>query len=967
MGQTSFNDDGLKLTFTVIDETNHYVEVKKKQNDFNNSNVKSLNIPATVTHNSITYTVTKIADYGFQQSNSLKTLTIPNTVTSIGKNAFQGCGALELVDMPSTVSTIGSAAFQECHKLHSLQLPSSLTEISADLFHSCHNLNEIIIPEGIVSISARAFQNTHDVKIIFLGCGNANHEIIINSTAFTNCYNDDIEILCLNGVLNFKDQNGQPINFGNNTLFQVPCGMSAGYTGTYTNVTVTEENCISISRRSGPFCLPETWEGYESWSDRVAYEAAGSTYEAKEAWLKNGDDNPNNDRYPTFVPRKPEHPFYIQEGDTVVLNHSRHIYPFNSINKGVLKVNTQEGGQLIERDSLFFDEHYTIHDVKYQIYTEVIGDDTKIFITRNGHEATEITDIFNSNTVDGTTYGDYRKEGTAIRDMKTRYIFDVTESNGAYSASSPKDMDFYDVKFVEGNPVLCYYENYPTVYSISVSSLNGDPNAAGFWKVNDNGNTFYKHNKTFNEQTTTVTINTGGDVTLHGTDYVYGHVKMHENLGGEIEIVVPATKNLWNFVGAPFNGYDLWSVKIGPGGSDVTIVEFDYANKQWSESFSTVDDEINPGEGFLAWPFYDGGIIFSTKRDYGTTSQVIGTKIMEEDFALNNDTVIVEKTVRGTNEDGRWLALANPYPAKLCVNSFVEDNTPKLQGQGVYVLTNEVVDNKQKFEFKPRTDVEANKYDLGVGQGFFVNVVESSNPTKITFTKSQLHEYDESTCGHEEHSQAKSATIKEFVKIVMIEDGVETELLFAQNPDSEQEYDIYDANKLFSMSEISEPYFVTDGIALVKEEVKDLPYYATMNVKSFGEKEVSFKANYIPQGLTVSIIDGEEIISLNNGEIYTTNIVAGENSDRFKILFGSTVGLAETENTTSNIQITNNDRAVNIATTEKDLHIEVYNALGQKVYETQNHNFILNNLSAGAYMIKAYNKTTSQTTKVIIK
>ncbi len=952
-GQTSFDVDSLKLTFTVIDATNNYVEVKKKQNDFNNSNVQSLTIPATVTHNSVNYTVTRIADEGFMQSNSLKTLILPSTITIIGNNAFQGCGALELVDMPNTVSTIGSSAFQECHKLHSIELPSSLTEISDDLFHSCHNLNEIIIPEGIVSISARAFQNTHDVKIIFLGCGDGEHKITIHSTAFQNCYNDDIEILCLDGVLNFKDENSASINFGNNTKFHVPCGMSDEYDEEYNNITFLEENCVSISRQNGPFCLPETWEGYESWSDRGDYEAAGSTYEAKEAWLRNNS-------YPTFVPREPKHPFYIKQGDTVELNHSRHIYPFNSINKGVLKVNTQEGGQLIERDSLFFDEHYTL-EVEYQIYTE----NSSVFITRNHHEATDITDLINNQT----TCGDYRYENEFYRDTETRCLMNIISDGESYSV----EVTDYDYYRMEGN-TLHYYGEYPTVISCDVTSLPQDTIPNGFWKKTEGGFEYIKHNKTFNGESTTVTIDMSGDVTLHGTDYVYGHVKMHENLGGEIEIVVPATQGRWNFVGAPFNGYDLWSVKIGPGGSDVTIVEFDYVNKQWSDIFSTVDDEINPGEGFLAWPFYDGGIIFSTKRDYGTTSKVIGTKIMEEDFALNNDTVIVEKTVVGTDVDGRWLALANPYPAKLCVNSFVEDNTSPLQdntstlqGQGVYVLTNEVVGNKQEFEFKPLTDVEANKYDLGVGQGFFVNVVENSNPTTITFTKSQLHEYDESTCGHEDHSHAKSATIKEFVKIVMIEDGVETELLFAQNPDSEQEYDIYDANKLFSMSEISEPYFVTDGIALVKEEVKDLPYYATMNVRSFEEKQVSFKAVEIPEGYLVSIIDGEEIISLNNGEIYKTNIVAGENSDRFKILFGSTVGLTETENTTSNIQITNNDRAVNIATTEKDLHIEVYNALGQKVYETQNHNFILNNLSAGAYMVKAYNKTTSQTTKVIIK
>jgi hypothetical protein len=313
MGQTSFTDYSSRLTYTVIDAESNYVEVKKQENEFNNNQVQTVNIPATVTNGSVNYTVTKIADNGFKQSNALEIVTIPNTVTSIGNNAFQGCGVLELVDMPNTISSIGSAAFKECHKLHSISLPSSLTEISADLFHSCHNLNEIIIPAAVVSIGGEAFRNTHDVEIIFLGCGDASHKITIDPTAFTNCYNDHIEILCLNYVLNFKDQNDNYITFGNNTVFHVPCGKSAGYAGIYNNVTVTEENCISISRLSGHFCLPETWEGYESWSDRENYEAVGSTYEAKEAWLKNDINDPDDDRYPTFVPREPDHPFYIKQ------------------------------------------------------------------------------------------------------------------------------------------------------------------------------------------------------------------------------------------------------------------------------------------------------------------------------------------------------------------------------------------------------------------------------------------------------------------------------------------------------------------------------------------------------------------------------------------------------------------------------------------------------------------------------
>ena len=1024
MGQTEFTNGDLE--FTQIGSTNT-AKVKRAQNADRNI----LNIPETCTINDIQCTVVEIESQGFYQANGLQKVTIPSTITTIGSEAFRNCGnlkevtingenlstigysafyqcgALAEIFIPGSVTsvgaeafaycgslhevrfgaptssnlpiTLGQGAFKNCHSMHSIYLPKNLTAIPDNLLSDCHNFNEIIIPENVTSVGAYAFQNTHDCEIIFLGCGDCG-TITIHSTAFQNCNAEDISFLCLStGGVDIVKPNGDSgtMTWGNNARFHVPCGMENLYTDEITqgsNITIDATNCVSVSRQSGPFCLPETWVGYDNWNLRQQYESVDNTYAAKEAWLKNYNSNPDDDRYPNFVPRKPEHPFYINSEHTVELNHSRHIYPFNSINEGVLKVNAPAGGQLIERDSIIFDGLYTLN-VEYKVTKE----EGQIYITRNNHDKTNITTLINASN-DEVVGNEYKKERNIyIRNIKTQELIPL----GLFSNISENQIieilsnnltehDYYELTPDNSNE-LNYYGPYTdggvqwnmssglSNFGLDISNSNFNQQlqnkASGLYSDGD----YVWHVFTYEGKKTATKIQKStGNVTLHGTDYAYGHVKMHENLGGEIEIVVPATQGQWNFIGAPFNGYDLWSVKIGPGGSDVTIVEFDYNNKQWSNIFSTVDDEINPGEGFLAWPFYDGGIIFSTKRDGHPT-------LTEVDFALNNDDVVVTKKVDGTAADGRWMALANPYPAKLCVNSFVGDNTSKLQGQGVYILTSEVGDDKQKFAFKPLTDENANKYDLGVGQGFFVNVVENSNPTSITFKKNQLHEYDESTCVHENHNHAKSTTIKEFVKIVMVEGGNETELLFAQNQNSEQGYDIYDANKLFSMDEVAEPYFVTDNIALVKEEVKDLPYYATMNVKSFGEKEVSFKATEIPEGYLVSIIDGEEVISLNNGGVYTTNITAGENADRFKILFGSSVGLEDVENTTSNIQITNSDRTINITTMEKDLNIEVYNALGQKVYETRNYNFTLNNLSAGAYMVKAYNKTSSQTTKVIIK
>jgi hypothetical protein len=152
---------------------------------------------------------------------------------------------------------------------------------------------------------------------------------------------------------------------------------------------------------------------------------------------------------------------------------------------------------------------------------------------------------------------------------------------------------------------------------------------------------------------------------------------------------------------------------------------------------------------------------------------------------------------------------------------------------------------------------------------------------------------------------------------------------------------------------------------LVKEEVAELPYYATMNVRSFANDTVSFVVNNIPEGLAVSIIDGENVIDMVEGGVYTTEILTGENADRFKVLVKKSVSISDVEEL--EVNITNNNRHISIETTETDLQVEVYNALGQKVLSTKDRNFTLNQVSAGAYLIKAFNNKASKTQKIVVE
>ena len=308
-------------------------------------------------------------------------------------------------------------------------------------------------------------------------------------------------------------------------------------------------------------------------------------------------------------------------------------------------------------------------------------------------------------------------------------------------------------------------------------------------------------------------------------------------------------------------------------------------------------------------------------------------------YAINNGDVPVTKTV-GANNNGNWMALANPYTFKLDIAKFLT-NQQDVQG-GV------------SYRFDGTQWETINQGVIDVTEGFFVNFTSNGQQT-ATFKKSQRYI----------PTQAKASVEREYVRLAMLEGEREVELLFAQNDQANENYDIFDANKLFSPIEIAEPYFVVNNIALVKEEVNTLPYYATMNVKSYGNKEVTFKANYIPEGLAVSIIDGEETIDLSEGVEYTTNIIAGENADRFKVLIKKSLSIEEAEELQVNIY--NNNRHINIETMENDLQVEVYNALGQKVLSTKDRNFTLNQVSAGAYLIKAFNNKASKTQKIVVK
>jgi hypothetical protein len=113
-------------------------------------------IPATVTYNGITYSVTSIGDDAFEHCGGLASVTIPNSVTSIGGDAFRECCGLTSIDIPNSVTYIGWYAFYGCGGLTSITIPNSVTFIGAETFSGTPWYNNQ--PDGLVYAGLVAYK-----------------------------------------------------------------------------------------------------------------------------------------------------------------------------------------------------------------------------------------------------------------------------------------------------------------------------------------------------------------------------------------------------------------------------------------------------------------------------------------------------------------------------------------------------------------------------------------------------------------------------------------------------------------------------------------------------------------------------------------------------------------------------------------------------------------------------------------
>lgn len=126
--------------------------------------------------------IEKISEKQFYETNSLKSIILPNTITEIGDSAFS-CSSIESITLPNAITKIPLEMFSECKQLKSITLPDNVEIIEDYAFEYCSSLESITIPSNVTKISSGTFINCESLESVEL----PDNLTKIENGAFRNC------------------------------------------------------------------------------------------------------------------------------------------------------------------------------------------------------------------------------------------------------------------------------------------------------------------------------------------------------------------------------------------------------------------------------------------------------------------------------------------------------------------------------------------------------------------------------------------------------------------------------------------------------------------------------------------------------------------------------------------------------------------------------------------------------------
>lgn len=109
--------------------------------------------------------VTGIGVDSFNQSRSLKEITLPEKLENIRYRSFFGVSGLKEVIIPAGTKIIGEGAFANCRNLQRVVINHGCTHIDFQAFANCPNLTDVIVPPSVRQINNEVFLNCKKLTV----------------------------------------------------------------------------------------------------------------------------------------------------------------------------------------------------------------------------------------------------------------------------------------------------------------------------------------------------------------------------------------------------------------------------------------------------------------------------------------------------------------------------------------------------------------------------------------------------------------------------------------------------------------------------------------------------------------------------------------------------------------------------------------------------------------------------------
>lgn len=141
-----------------------------------------LEIPLTVKHNKVTYTIVNISDYAFSKS-PFVSIKLPKSISTLGKHAFEQSSNLEIINITQAhISVLSAYCFSKCASLKCLIIGSGLKSIDEHCFDGTL-INAINTSIGFTALKDFAFANSQ-IEVVDMHLSMVSK---FGKSAFENC------------------------------------------------------------------------------------------------------------------------------------------------------------------------------------------------------------------------------------------------------------------------------------------------------------------------------------------------------------------------------------------------------------------------------------------------------------------------------------------------------------------------------------------------------------------------------------------------------------------------------------------------------------------------------------------------------------------------------------------------------------------------------------------------------------